>query len=89
MWVVDSAGGVSSVPAASGLFALALSPDGETLYGSISVGDSAGHVLLIDRASRTVTATLDVAGTPRRTGFDPLGQVALIGNEGGYVSIVR
>jgi len=33
--------------------------------------------------------TLDVGGTPRRIAFDPLGTVALIENESGYLSMVR
>ncbi|HYK09371.1 MAG TPA: Ig-like domain-containing protein, partial [Gemmatimonadales bacterium] len=85
MWVIDSTG-AHQASAVQGTFSLVLSPDGNFLYAS---QPSLGKVLIVDRASLTVTKTLDVGGTPRRIAFDPLGTVALIGNESGYVSIVR
>ena len=85
MWVVDSTGAhqASAVP---NTFSLVLSPDGNSLYAS---QPALGTVLIVDRSTLTVTTTLSVGGTPRRIAFDPLGEMALIGNEGGYVSIVR
>lgn len=85
MWVVDSTG-AHQAAAVTGTFSLVLSPDGNSLYAS---QPALGKVLIVDRTSLTVTSTLDVGGTPRRIAFDPLGEMALIGNESGYVSIVR
>ncbi|HEU5466669.1 MAG TPA: Ig-like domain-containing protein [Gemmatimonadales bacterium] len=85
MWVLDSTG-AHQAPGVQNTFSLVLSPDGNSLYAS---QPALGTVLIVDRASLTVSKTLDVGGMPRRIAFDPLGTVALIGNEGGYVSIVR
>lgn len=85
MWVIDSTG-AHQASAVQNIFSLVLSPDGNSLYAS---QPALGTVLIVDRASLTVSKTLDVGGMPRRIAFDPLGTVALIGNEGGYVSIVR
>lgn len=85
MWVVDSTGAHQAAGVIN-TFSLVLSPDGNSLYAS---QPALGKVLIVDRASLTVSQTLDVGGTPRRIAFDPLGTIALIGNESGYVSIVR
>lgn len=85
MWVIDSTG-AHQASGVQNTFSLVLSPDGNSLYAS---QPALGTVLIVDRAALTVTKTLDVGGMPRRIAFDPLGTVALIGNEGGYVSIVR
>jgi YVTN family beta-propeller protein len=44
-----------------------------------------GQVKVVDRASRSVTRTISVGGTPRRIAFTSDG-TALIANEAGYVS---
>ena len=57
---------------------LAWSPDG------VHISASAYGGMLHSSNTRTGGArTLNVGGTPRRIAFDPLGRVALIGNESG------
>ncbi|HXI21942.1 MAG TPA: YncE family protein, partial [Gemmatimonadales bacterium] len=69
-----------------GGFGLALSPDLAYLYVT---EPNAGLVEIIDLGSRAVAHTLQVHGVPRRIAFTRHGGVAVIPNEGGYVSFVR
>jgi YVTN family beta-propeller protein len=76
---------VSTIPAASGTFGAAVTPDGTQLWATQPGG---GRVLVIDLATRTVIRTID-GGVPRRVTFDRTGKTAFIGNEAGYVSFVK
>jgi YVTN family beta-propeller protein len=76
--------------AVSGVFAgavgLALSPDGGRLFVT---NPPAGIVQIVDRASRTVTRTLNNMGRPRNVAFGANGAVAIITDENGRVLFVR
>jgi YVTN family beta-propeller protein len=77
---------VKKVELSGGGFGMALSPDQQHLYIS---EPGIGKVEIVNLASRTIIHTLDVGGTPRRIAFTRHGGVAVIPNEGGYVSFVR
>jgi YVTN family beta-propeller protein len=68
-----------------GAFAMKLSPDGSKLYVS---GSQMGQVYVLDRATVSVTRTVNVGGVPRRIAFLPDGR-AIVANEAGYVSLVQ
>ena len=77
---------LTTVPAASGVFGLKLTPDGTQLYAGILFG---GVVRVIDRATRTVVQTIPVGSDPRRIAFDRYGLTAVVANQDGSVSFIR
>ena len=77
---------LTTVPVATGVFGLKLTPDGTQLYAGILFG---GVVRVIDRATRTVVRTIAVPNDPRRIAFDRYGRTAVIANQDGSVVFVR
>jgi len=73
-----------TIPAASGTFGAAVTPDGAQLYAT----QPGTGVVVIDLATKTVLRTI-AGGVPRRVTFDRFGGTAFIGNEGGYVSFIK
>jgi len=65
-----------------GPWSMAISPDGTKLWIGILY---TGEVKVLDRATRALTKTWYVGGTPRRIGFLANG-TAVVANEGGYVT---
>jgi YVTN family beta-propeller protein len=65
---------------------LAMSPDQAVLFVGL-VFD--GRVVVIDRGTLSVCATIDTGGKPRRIAFDRTGRLAIIANEAGWVDLVR
>lgn len=65
-------------------FGMRLTPDGTQLIVA-----SGGTVTVIDRAAFTAAPGIAVNGTARRVAFAQGGRVALIANEGGYVSVIQ
>lgn len=74
-----------SIPAPAA-FALALSPDGEQLWVAQS---GMGRVSVIDVLSSQVIDSVETLGVPRHIAFPPLGEVALVANEAGFVQLIR
>lgn len=77
---------IDTVPGAAGAFGLKATPDGVQLYATYP---GSGQIRIIDRSTRSVIGTLPVGGTPRRVAFGQGGAVALIPNEGGFVTVVH
>jgi len=76
---------LTSINAAFATFGAAVTPDGAQLYAT-QPGN--GKVLVIDLATSAVLRTID-GGLPRRVTFDRFGGTGLIGNEGGYLSVIK
>jgi len=74
-----------SIPAPAA-FALALSPDGEQVWVAQS---GMGRISVIDVLSSQVIASVETLGVPRHIAFPPLGEVALVANEAGFVQLIR
>jgi YVTN family beta-propeller protein len=72
----------AALPAA---FGMRLSADQSTLYVSAS---HASSVYVVDRATGTLTRTINVGGLPRRIVLLPDGRMA-VANEGAYVSLLQ
>jgi YVTN family beta-propeller protein len=73
-------------PPGAAPFGLAVSPDNAQLY----VASALTHSLtIIDRATRTVVKTLQLAGTPRRVVFNKLGTKAYVSNEGNWIDVIE
>jgi DNA-binding beta-propeller fold protein YncE len=72
------------IPGASP-FGLAVTHDGAHAF----VASTNGDVIIIDRATRTITQRLRVGGLPRRIAFTPDGLSALVANEAGRVDVIR
>jgi YVTN family beta-propeller protein len=70
----------------NGFLGLAMTPDGEQLYGTTFAG---GTVVVINRVSRAVLRTIVTGGSPFRIAFSPSGDLALITNQNGWVDIVK
>jgi YVTN family beta-propeller protein len=67
-------------------FGLAVTPDHTQVWVT---APSAGRVLVLDRASRTIRSTIDVGGLPRRLAFDRSGALVVIADEAGTIRFVR
>lgn len=67
-------------------FALALSPDGEQVWVAQS---GMGRISVIDVLSSQVIDSVETLGVPRHIAFPPLGEVALVANEAGFVQLIR
>jgi len=65
---------------------LAASPDGAVLYAGLHFS---GRVAVIDRETLRVTGMLEPGGKPRAIAFDPTGRHAVVGNEEGWLDLVR
>ena len=65
---------------------IALTPDQGVVYASLR---TAGQVVLADAHSLEPIGALEVGGLPRHIAFDKLGSLAIIGNEAGWVDVVR
>ncbi|HKR55904.1 MAG TPA: hypothetical protein VJS20_06355, partial [Gemmatimonadales bacterium] len=81
-----STGHIDTVTLDAPAVSLALSPDDEVLYVGL-VFD--GKVLVIDRHTLRVTATINTGGKPRGITFDRTGRAGLIANEAGWVDLVH
>jgi YVTN family beta-propeller protein len=68
-----------------GSFGMRLSADQSTLYVS---GTTFGNVYVVDRATGTLSRTINVGGFPRRIALLPDGRMA-VANEAAYVSLVQ
>jgi YVTN family beta-propeller protein len=77
---------ITTLPAATGVFGLRVTPDGRHLYAGILFG---GEVRVFDRASRALLRTIPVANDPRRLAFDRYGRTAVITDQLGAVYFVR
>jgi DNA-binding beta-propeller fold protein YncE len=67
-------------------FGLAVTPDNAQIY----VASARTHNLtIIDRASHSIVNTLTLTGTPRRVGFNTLGNKAYVSNEGNWVDVIE
>jgi YVTN family beta-propeller protein len=86
--VVDEANGTlkTNIEMGAPMFGLSLTPDGTQLYATSAL---AGMLWVVDRVSRAKVSSIPVAGTPRRIAFDESGAVAVVSNEGGWVSIIH
>jgi YVTN family beta-propeller protein len=86
--VVSSATGrlIERVALTAPAFDLAITPDGTQLYVT---QPGAGVVLVLDRVRRATVATHRVGGSPRRIAFSATGDAAVIGNEDGWIDIIR
>jgi YVTN family beta-propeller protein len=85
-WDLRTGEALTPAPMNGGPFDLKLSPDEHQLWVSLS---DAGSVAVLHRATLELVGTLPTGGTPRRIVFDRHGGVAVIGNEAGWVDIVR
>ncbi len=76
----------TTLPAASNVFGLKLTPDGTQLY-TTTIG--ASRVRVIDRLTRTIVR--DIAGPtdPRRIAFDRYGRTAIVTDQNGDVFFIR
>jgi DNA-binding beta-propeller fold protein YncE len=73
-----------------GPFALAMSPDGATVYVGVITDDGPGLIQLIDVATHTIERTIaSCGGIPRRIGFGYSGGLAVIVDETGCVNFVE
>ena len=81
-----STGHIDTVALDAPAVSLALSPDDEVIYVGL-VFD--GKVLVIDRHTLRVIATINTGGKPRGIAFDRTGREALIANEAGWVDMVH
>jgi YVTN family beta-propeller protein len=66
-------------------FGMALTPDGTKLFVTVM---GTGTVAVVSRATRAITRSYFVDGTPRRIGFTSDG-TAVVANEAGYVTWLR
>ncbi|MEO8448952.1 MAG: YncE family protein [Gemmatimonadota bacterium] len=69
-----------------GAFGIAVSPDDQQIYVGL-VFD--GEVRVFDRRSRSLVRSIAVGGAPRKIAFSSSGDLAVIANEAGFVTIVR
>ncbi|HEX2781872.1 MAG TPA: YncE family protein [Gemmatimonadaceae bacterium] len=96
LWVANERGPVSVISLATGevsevnvdgaTWGLAVTPDEQQVWVGL-IED--GVVAVIDRASRQVVRRIATRGRPRRIRFTRAGDVAVITNEQGWVTIVR
>jgi len=80
-----SSGAVTNVPLSSGGEGISLGSDGKLYIGEVF----AGLVEVVNPATRTVTRTITVGGTPREVATDAARGRVLVANEAGWVDIVR
>jgi YVTN family beta-propeller protein len=74
-----------SIPV-EGAFGAAVTPDGAEVWVAQS---GVGRVAIIDAATAEVIDSAWTFGTPRHIAFTPLGDAALVTNEGGYAQVIR
>lgn len=84
-WNVNTWTRSDSIPV-PGAFGVALSPDGAELWVT---SPSSGFVYVIDCATRAVTKSILVFGTPRHLAFTADGAAVVLANEYGAVQIIR
>lgn len=84
IWDLNTNTRITSIPMDA--YGLGLSPDGNKIYVS---GALTGTVTIVNRATRTVDATLTVGGSPRNIAFTPEGKRAVVSNLSGYVTWIR
>lgn len=65
---------------------IALTPDQTLVYASMR---TAGRVAILNAETLSDLGTLETGGLPRHIAFDPLGRVAIVANEAGWVDLVR
>ena len=68
----------------AGAFAIAITPDGRTLY----VTTNAGFFVVVDVSSATITKRYAVGGQPRQIVVMPDGARAMAANMGGWIDVV-
>lgn len=69
----------------SSVSGITVSPDGTQIY--VAMFDS--KLALVDRATRTVVATLTLGGIPLGVACDPTGSTAFVVNLEGWVDVIR
>jgi len=79
-------GRIETVPLEAPATSLALSPDADVMFVGLLFH---GRVLVVDRRTLRVRATINTGGRPRRIAFDRTGRLALIANEAGWVDLVH
>jgi DNA-binding beta-propeller fold protein YncE len=95
--IYDLAGATLAVSVPSGAtsssggpFALAMSPDGATVYVGVITDDGPGLIQVIDVATHTIERTItSCGGIPRRIGFGYSGGLAVIADETGCANFVE
>ncbi|MBE0591130.1 MAG: hypothetical protein IH616_01860 [Gemmatimonadales bacterium] len=97
LYVADETGGIrildlatdaviGAIPLGTGAFDLVLTPDATQLLAG---APSAGEVVVVDRASRTIFGRIPTGGVPRRIGCAADGTVCLVANEWGWVDVLE
>jgi YVTN family beta-propeller protein len=97
LWVADESAGVrvfdlasgtelDTIPGTSAAFGLAISPDGARVYATQPILNNA---VIIDRASRTVLATVLSGSRPERVAFSLSGSNAVITDQGAGAILFR
>lgn len=84
IWNLTTRTRITTIPMDA--YGLGLSPDGNKIYVS---GALTGTVTIVNRATRTIDATLGVGGIPRNIAFTPNGKRAVVSNQSGYVTWIR
>jgi YVTN family beta-propeller protein len=86
--VITLATGAVGTPIAlgGGAFGLTLGPDGTKLFVGIP---TMGAVRVVDRAAKTVVATIFTGGQPREMAVHAGGLVVVVANQGGWVDLVH
>jgi YVTN family beta-propeller protein len=77
---------ITSIPVGGNAWGMAITPDQSQLYVGLLFQ---GEVVVIDRATRTVTRRIATGGIPRRIVFNKIGTIAVVPNESGFVTYIR
>lgn len=85
VWNINAWSRRDSIPVPAA-FGLALTPDAGQLWVTAT---TTGNVTVIDCATRTVKKQVPVLGAPRHIVITPDGTTAVVGNEAGYVQLIR
>ena len=85
VWNINTWSRQDSIPV-PGAFGLALTPDASQLWVTAT---TTGTVAVIDGVTRTVKKRALVFGSPRHIVITPDGTTAVVGNEAGYVQLIR
>lgn len=85
VWSGQSSAPTQTIVLGGQAWALAMTPDAQQLY--VSLLDK-GQVVVLDRGSLAVLATISTGGRPRRIAFAQQGKIAIVPNEAGYISFI-
>ncbi|HZS59099.1 MAG TPA: hypothetical protein VFA43_07495 [Gemmatimonadaceae bacterium] len=86
VWTGQSSAPTQTIPLGGQAWALAMTPDARQMYVSLL---NTGQVLVVDRGSLSIVATIPTGGVPRRIAFTEQGKVAIVANEAGYISFIN